>query len=125
MPTLLSLWPPEIGNHSQPPSSPLLITYSCLRPTSTDTFNSYPAHKSPLLPLFTMEGPTKAFRGCTFLVYQYHKKTKKKNTNVYIVFNNFLLLISKNIKNQLSTDECLLFNQGINNSNHFEVNQNN
>ena len=68
-PTLLSLWPPEIGTHSQPPSSLRLITFSCLRPTSTDTFNSYPAHKSPLLPFFTMKGPTQAFRGCTFLVY--------------------------------------------------------
>ena len=53
---------------SQLPSSPPLITFSCLRLASTDTFNPYPAHKSPLL-LFTMEGPTKAFRGCTFLVY--------------------------------------------------------
>ena len=59
-------WPPEIGTHSQPPSSPRLITFNCLKPASTDTFNSYPAQKSPLLPLFTMEG---AFRGCTFLVY--------------------------------------------------------
>ena len=27
--------------------SPRLITFSCLRPTSTDSFNSYPAHKIP------------------------------------------------------------------------------
>ena len=67
-PTRLSLWPPEIRTHSQPPSSPRLITFRCLRLASTDTFNLYPAHKSPLILLFTMEGPTKAFRGCTFLV---------------------------------------------------------
>ena len=47
-PTLLSLWPPETGTHSQPPSSPRLITFICLRSASTDTFNSYPAHKIPL-----------------------------------------------------------------------------
>ena len=46
-PSLLSLWPPGTGTHPQPPSSPRLITFSCLRPTSTDTFNSYPAHKIP------------------------------------------------------------------------------
>ena len=58
-PTLLSLWPPETGTHSLPPSSPRLITFRCLRPASTDTFNPYPAHKSPLILL--QEGPTKAF----------------------------------------------------------------
>ena len=68
-PTLLSIWPPETGTHSRPPSSPRLITFRCLRPASTDTFNPNPAHKSPLILPFTMEGPTKAFRGCTFLVY--------------------------------------------------------
>ena len=46
-PILLSLWPPETGTHSLPPSSPRLITFSCLRPASADTFNSYPAHKIP------------------------------------------------------------------------------
>ena len=66
-PTLLSPWLPETGTHSQPPSSPRLITFSCLRPASTDTFNSYQPIKSSLLPLFTMEGPTQAFKGCTFL----------------------------------------------------------
>ena len=82
--TLLSLWPPEIGTHFQPPSWQRLTTFICLRPASTDIFNPYPAHKSPLLLLFTMEGPTKAFRGCTFLVYLLLssislKKKKKKN----------------------------------------------
>ena len=52
-PTLLSLWPPESGTHSLPPSSPRLITFICLRPASTDTFNSYPAHKIPLLFFFS------------------------------------------------------------------------
>ena len=86
-PTLLSPWPPETGTHSLPPSSPWLITFRCLRPASTDTFNPYPAHKSPLLHLFTMEGPTKAFRGCTFLVYlllSSISKKKKKNSRTNI-----------------------------------------
>ena len=52
-PTLLSLWPPETGTHSLPPSSPRLITFSCLRPVSTDTFNFYPAHKIPLFFFFS------------------------------------------------------------------------
>ena len=51
--TLLSIWPPETGTHFQPPSSPRRITFSCLRPASIDTFNSYPAHKIPhKIPLF-------------------------------------------------------------------------
>ena len=39
---------------------------SLLKPTP---IQFYPANKSPLLLLFTMERPTKVFRGCTFLVY--------------------------------------------------------
>ena len=55
-PTLLSLWPPETGTHSQRPSSPRLIIFSCLRPIFTNTINSSQPIKSSLLPLFTMEG---------------------------------------------------------------------
>ena len=52
-PTLLSLWPPETGTHPLPPSSPRLITFSCLRPASPDTFNSCPVHKIPLFFFFS------------------------------------------------------------------------
>ena len=66
-PTLLSLRPSE--TRSQSPSSPRLITFSCLRPASTDTFDSQPQPiKSPLLLLFTIEGPTQTFRRFAFLV---------------------------------------------------------
>ena len=54
-PSLLSLWPPETGTHSHPPSSSRLKIFSCLRPTSTDTFKSFTAHiNSSLLPLFSV-----------------------------------------------------------------------
>ena len=69
-PTLLSVRPPETGTHAQPPSSPRLKTFSCLRPTSTDTFNSYPAHKkSSSSSSFHDGGANPGPRRCTFLVY--------------------------------------------------------
>ena len=81
-PTLLSLWPPETGTHFQPPSSPRLITFSCLRPASTDTFNSYPAHKISLFFFFSRWRDQRRplwdapFR-CISFSHQYHKKKKK------------------------------------------------
>ena len=91
-PTPLSLWPPEIGTHSQPPSSPRLITFSCLRPTYTDTFNSYPAHKILSSSAFHDGGANQSHKKdskkwlnnlgdgpfwCISFSHQYKKKKKK------------------------------------------------
>ena len=71
-PTLLSLL-----THSQPPSSPRLITLSWLRPASTDTFNSYPANNIPLFFFFSRwRGRPRPLEDapfrCISFTHQYH-----------------------------------------------------
>ena len=83
LPTLLSLWPPGTGTHSLPPSSPRLIPFSCLRPASSDTFNSYPAHKIPLFFFFSRWRSQSRHLGdapfrCISFSHRFLKKKKKK-----------------------------------------------
>ena len=87
-PNLISLWLPETRTRFQLSSSPRLITFSCLRPASTNTFNSYPAHKIPLFFFFSRwRGQARPLRDATFwcnsFSHQFHWRKKK----MYIVRN--------------------------------------
>ena len=101
-PTLLCLWPPETVIRFQVRSFPRLMTFSCLRPESTDAFDPYPAYKIPSSS-FHDEGAKPDLWGCTFwcnsFSHQYNRCFGNKAVwkYLYIIFDNFLSVSNMNL----------------------------